>query len=456
MSRRAGALWLALFALYAATLGLHAFHRSDYGGDEPHYLLTAKSLVEDGSPDLRDEYGARSYADFYPETLDPHGSLTKGHVDEPHGVGFPLLIAPAYTLAGAKGVEVFLAALAALAVVLAYALALRVVPDPWALGAALAAGLSPPFIAYSTAVYPELAAGALLAGAALLALRLRTLPSRAPAWACFGLIALLPWLGAKYLLPGAVVGLYGFRALRASGRRVLAVSCVEIVGFSLALYVGVNEGLYGGPTPYSAELPGESGTDATFPFGYLDRAYRLVALLIDRHYGLLRWAPVFALAFYGAWLAWRERRAGLARAIPGLRAGESTAALCGATAAAQYGVAAFLAPTMFGFWFPARHLVAALPLAVPLVAAGLRRAPRAGAVLALLGVAASAWVYADVRLGDAGLVVGLPDAPWGPLLAAFPRFDPGAVYPYALAGAIGIAVVAFLVASERRQLARSA
>ena len=39
--------------------------------------------------------------------------------------------------------ELFLAALAALAIVLAYRLALRVVPDPWSIGAALAVGLNP-------------------------------------------------------------------------------------------------------------------------------------------------------------------------------------------------------------------------------------------------------------------------------------------------------------------------
>ena len=74
-------------------------------------------------------------------------------------------------VAGPKGVELFLAAIAALGVALAYRLALRVVPDPWALGAALAVGLSPPLLAYSTAVTPEAVAGAALAGAALLAVR---------------------------------------------------------------------------------------------------------------------------------------------------------------------------------------------------------------------------------------------------------------------------------------------
>ena len=48
--------------------------------------------------------------------------------------------------------------------------------------------------------------------------------------------------------------------------------------------------------------------------------------------------------------------------------------MCAAALGAQLVVAGFLAPTMFGFWFPPRHLLAALALAVPLVAWGLRRA----------------------------------------------------------------------------------
>ncbi|MGH2823249.1 MAG: hypothetical protein ACRDLY_09570, partial [Thermoleophilaceae bacterium] len=83
--------------------------------------------------------------------------------------------------------------------VLAYRLALRVVPDPWAFGAALAAGLSPPFVAYGSAVYPELSAGAALAGAALLALRLHERPGWRAAFGCFALLGMLPWLGAKFV-----------------------------------------------------------------------------------------------------------------------------------------------------------------------------------------------------------------------------------------------------------------
>src|SRR4051795_4779085 len=448
--RRTLALWLVLFGVYAATLGLDAFSGSDYGGGEPHSPLAAHSIVHDGDVDVLDEYRTRAYADFYPHELRPHGRDTEGRLNEPHGVGFPVLIAPAFAIAGAKGVEVLLAAIAALAVMLAYRLALRVVPDPWALGATLAVGLSPPLVAYSTAVYPEFAAAALLAGAALLALRAAQHPARVPAYGCCALVAALPWLEPKYLIPGAVIALYAFRRVRQARRPVLAVTALELIGVSAALYVGISEGLYGGGTPYSAALSGQSGIDVAFPNAFLGRGYRTVALLIDRDYGLLRWTPVLVLAAVGAVVLWRERRAGLALAIPGLEADESAALLTGGTALVQLLVAIFLSPTMFGFWFPGRLAVPAMLLAVPLVALGLRRAPRLGTVLGLIGVVASVWLYLDVRVGSGGLASNLPDAPWGPLERAFPLFDPGSTYPFVLAGAIALAGAALVVRGGRR------
>jgi hypothetical protein len=452
--RRAALIWLVLFAAYAATLGLDSFDASDYGGDEPHYLLAAESLVGEGDIDLRDEYAQREYSDFYPHELDPHGTLTSGRLHEPHGAGFPMLIAPAFALAGADGVEVFLAALAALAFALGYLLAVRVAPDPWASGATLAIGLSPPALAYGSAVYPELVAGAIYAGAGLCVAAMHESPRRRYAFGCFALLGLLPWLGTKYVLVGVVIGVLAARVLIRRGRGTLALVGAEVAGFSVALYVSVNDALYGGITPYSADVVGETATDADFPLGYLERSYRLVALWIDRDYGLVRWAPVIALCFLGAWLFYRTRREGLGRIVPEHLRAEAVAGLCLAACAAQVAVAAFLAPTMFGFWFPGRHVLAALPLGVPLAAWGLRRVPRAGAALALIGVAASVWLYADVRAGDGGLAAAPPDAPWGPLEAAFPLFD-GSALPNAVAVAAGAAALALLLVDARhwRQIA---
>ncbi|MBX6387243.1 MAG: hypothetical protein IRZ07_30420 [Microbispora sp.] len=453
MTRRIAVLWLVLFGVYASTLGLHAYGRTDYTGDEPHYLLAAQSLVDDGDLDVENQYALRSYASFYPYVLDRQGAPVNGRLHEPHGVGLPLLITPVFALGGARAVELLLAAIAALAGALAYALALRACPDPWALGAALAVGLSPPLLAYVTAVYPELPGAACIVGAALLALRLRERPTRRVAFGCFALVAALPWLAPKLLPAGLVVAGYAFWSLRRTRRPVLSTLAAEVVAFSLALYVGVSERVYGGLTPYAADFKGESATDAHSLGDYADRSYRLVALWIDRDYGLLRWAPVLAFALVGVWLVWRGRRERLGRALPTYAGIERTGALCAAVLGAQLLVAAFAAPTMFGFWFPGRHVLAALPVTVPLVALGLRRAPRVGLALGALTVAASAWLYVDVRAGG-GLVLDRPDAPWGPLVAAWPLFGSGAL-PYALAAAIGAALAA-LIAREAHHWRRSA
>ena len=448
--RRAGLLWLILLAAYAGTLGLDAFGDSDYAGNEPHYLLSAQSIIEDGDLDVKNQYAARAYEDFYPYRLERHGVETAGRLHEPHGAGFPLLIAPAYAAGGAHGVELFLAAIAALGGALGYLLALRLVPDPWALGTALAAGLSPPLLAFGSAVYPELAAGAAIAGAALLAARLEQRISRREVFACSVLLGTLPWLGPKFVPAGIVVGLFAIRSLLQAKRGMLALGAAELAGFSAALYVGVNESLYRGPTPYAAEAAGETATGTDFPGGYLSRSYRLVALLADRDYGLLRWAPVFVLVLAGLWLLYRSRRDRLARAVPALGAAERVGFICAGVLGVQMLVATFLAPTMFGLSFPPRHLVAALPLAVGLAAWGLRHFPRAGSALAALSVAASAWLYLDVRFGGGGLATPRPDAPFGPLTGLFPSFR-GSDWPYAFAAAVGCGAILLALLEARRR-----
>ena len=337
MLRRAAAVWLILFAVYAATIGLDAFEDSNYAGDEPHYLLAAQSLIHDGDIDVLDDYQQRSYAGFYPDVLQAQGQLTKRRLNEPHGGGFALFIAPAYAVGdviegggrgGANTVEIFLAALAALAFAFAYLLALRVEPDPWAFWGTLAVGLSAPALAYGSAVYPELAAGCALAGAALLALGLYERVSRRAAFGCFALLGLTPWLGVKFVPAAIVIGAFAVRGMLREGRRTLAIGSAELATFSLALFVGLSEGFFGGPTPYAARAAGASATGADGIGDYLERSYRLVTLLGDPEYGLLIWAPVILLALFGIYLVWRSREDGLRRTLLEQVGVERTGWLC--------------------------------------------------------------------------------------------------------------------------------
>lgn len=447
---RSLALFLASLAVGLATLGIDAFGGSDYGGDEPHYLLAAESIVSDGDVDVRNQRAERAWRDWYPYELELHGKATGGRLNEPHGIGYPLLIAPVYAVAGPKGVEVFMALVAALAFLLAAALARRLVPEPWATGGVAAVALSAPAVAYGATVYPELTAGALLAGAALLALRVRERPSLREALLAATLVALLPWLGTKYLIPGLpILGAMTWWLVR-RGRRLPAVFAVEVLAASVIAYVSVNEALYGGLTPYAADVAGETATDAAFPLGYAERLPRLISLWIDRGYGLLRWAPVVALAFLAVWLLWRSRRERLAVAVPAVRDREACAALLLLVCAGQIVVAAFGAPTMYGFWFPGRHLMAALPCAAALAAWGLRHVPRVGAALGALSVVATGWLLAELWSGAAdGWVAPDSRAPWGPLAEAFPRYGVESAWADAVAVAVVTALLALAVREGR-------
>ena len=446
--RRAAVLWLVLFAAYAATIGLPAFGSSQFGGDEPHYLLTAESIVSDHDLDLRDEYATLAYRDWYPYVLERHGRLHNGQANEPTGAGFALLVAPAYAVGGPLAVQLLLAAIAALAFVFAAALARRVVPEPWASAAALACGLSPPALAAATAVSPELAAGALIAAAAVLALKVRELPRIR--WVAGAALALgaLPWLGLQFTVAGLVVALAMLRWLRRRARGFALLVEIEIILFSLVMFVTVNDQLFGGFTPAAAALPGDR-LDALGADDLLERGPRLVGLWLDRDYGALRWAPLVALAFYALWLLWRSHRDHIARLLPERAGVEVAALLCALVCAAQVHVATFVAPTMFGFFSPGRYLLAALPAAVALVAWGMRQAPRTGAGLAALTLVTSVWWYAELRLAG-GAIVG-PDgpgsrAPLGSFDAALPLFGTdaaGATIALAAVGALLVGLLAF-------------
>ncbi len=357
--RRGLALFVLLFGAYAATLGLH-----DRSAGEAHRLLVADSIVHDGDVNVANQYDERAWEDFYDGELRPAGKLVNGRRLEPAGVGTPLLVAPAYALGGATAVELWCAAMLALAFVLAATIARRIVPDPWPLRAALLAGLSPPALEASTAVAPEAGAALLISAAALLALRVREQPRLFWAAASAALLAPLPWLGVRVAAVGGVVVLALTRWLRRRHRGIAGILALELVLVSVVAYISMNERLFGGLTPASAREHGPlvANPDLLAPLELLLRA------------------PVLALAGAGLWLLWRSHRERLAVVVSDQVDVETAATLCACLLVAAA---------------PSRSRLV-LPVSVGLVAWGLRFAPRAGALLAAATLVQSALLLARV------------------------------------------------------------
>jgi hypothetical protein len=208
---------------------------------------------------------------------------------------------------------------------------------------------------------------------------------------------------------------------------------------SLVFYVSLNDRLYGGFTPLA--VADEPVTGASSVRDYVDRIPRLASVWVERDAGLLRWAPVLALAFLGAWLLWRSRRERLGRLVAEQRDAEHAAFLALAVCAGQVAVAAFTARSL-----EPDALVVALPCAVPLMAWGLRHAPRVGWALGALTL-----------LGSVGLVVGGAwtgsDAPWWPAVGAFPvEGSAWADVVFVLAAFVGGALLVVELLRRRREL----
>jgi hypothetical protein len=397
-------LFTLLLAAYAATLALPGRGVHDRSAREARYLMVATSLHEDGDLAVADQYRERAYRDFHRGVLRPPAEPHAGRLLEPVDLGLPLLAAPLLGAGGVVAVSLLCAVAMALAMTLGAVLARRIVPDPWATGAALAVGLSPPALGAATAVGPEPLGAVLLTGAMLCALRVRDAHPNPPlriALACAVQLALLPWLSAELSIAGLVVAAALVRWMMQAGRGLQAIVATEAIVFSAIVYVSVTERLFGGLVPKVVDSGSVTGAEGTVD--HLARVTRLVTLWADPGIGLLAWAPVLGLGFLALWLLWRSRHERLALAMPAQRDAEVAASLCAVVCGAQLLVAAFFAHAQDGGWFPGLHLVAVLPAACALCAWGLRRAPRTGLALAGLTAAIAVWLVVAVATGATGL-----------------------------------------------------
>jgi hypothetical protein len=357
---------------------LRASRGASITGDEPFYLLTTQSLIDDGDLDLRQQYERRSYEVFF----DHDDGLWRQSVPRPDGVllsphnpGLSLLVVPGFAIGGLVGVQVQLLVMAAVTFALAFVLTRAVTgAAAWSWWATLAVGLcATPFV-YSTEIYPEAPAALALVGA-LLAIVLG--PRRigvGRAAAVVALLSTIPWLGVKYLPLSVVAG--AWLVWRATPRaRVVAVG---IAAASSAAFVGWHLSVFEGLTPYGVNTVYAGGSTSEIVAEHVsigDRVYRLWGLFVDRRFGIGRWAPLLLLAVPGIVLAWRRR--GAARIVSVL-------------IVVQLGIATFVVITMMGWWFPGRTMMTVLPLfAIPVVEVW-RTAPGAGRATIALAAAWSA------------------------------------------------------------------
>ena len=275
-------------------------------GDEPFYLLLTHSLVYDLDVDLTNNYADGDSRRFMaraiePQFGDPVGP--RGEILSRHTLVLPLVLAPAYRLAGRWGAMATMAVLAALTAWMVLRLGRYYAPHrPGA--ALLAYGLAaftPPLLVYSYQIWIEVPAALLvtLAFDRILALRHRRPWRPVDLLALLALLALLPLL--KLRLGLLALPLLALAWLRGRpGRRAMALVTGALAAAfgALFLYYAVRFG-----NPLKMHSLSELAAIES-PFDFLRGA---VGMFYDAAFGLFLPSPIWLLLLPALWLAWKRR-----------------------------------------------------------------------------------------------------------------------------------------------------
>lgn len=346
------ALFLLLSVVYCFSIGIRASRGASITGDEPFYLLTTQSLIQDGDLVLNSQYENRTYEEFFdhPDGLWRQSVPTEdGRLLSPHNPGLSVLVIPGFVLGGLLGVQVQLLVIAAATMALAFLLAARLTGMPvvsWL--ATLGVGLTAIAFIHSTEVYPEFPA-ALTLVSTLLIITWRKELTPIDGVLLIALLSAMCWLGVKYVPLAAIVG--GIALLRSGAKT--RVTLLALAGLSGFFFIWFHLKTYGALTPYNVGSVYWGMTTIetlSHHVGFEDRIYRLWGLFVDRRFGIARWAPLLLVVIPGVVLLGRNSGY-VHRTVPGL-------------IVVQILIATFVATTMMGYWFPGRTLVTVLPLFV--------------------------------------------------------------------------------------------
>jgi len=305
----ARAPWLAVLCaaiIYNAAAWRLAPHVP--GGDEPHYLIIAQSLWRDGDLRIENNHERGDYLEYFGGALRPDYLKrgTDGQIYSIHLPGVAAIIAPLLAFGGYGLVKIFLALASAAATGLAWRTAYVVTGSAaaawfgWA-----AAAFAAPVLLLSFTVYPDGPGAVVVMAAFAMVAALQHRASR-PGWwwALAGLLpALLPWFHPRFSVLAAALGL--ILAGRAIGcaRPVRALaSLLAIPAASATGWFGYYYAIYGRFDPSVAYGHYTQMSAGRVPTGIL-------GLLFDQQYGLIVYAPIFAIGAAGLGaLARRHRR----------------------------------------------------------------------------------------------------------------------------------------------------
>lgn len=368
-----------VFALAAIVFHVQGIHLS---GDEPHYVMIAQSLVEDGDFDLKNNLENKTYFAYLPVEIRFHGLIHAGRYRSFHLPGISFLMVPGFFL-----FKLFNGAIPA---ALFFRLCAAFINAFFALGLFLAFKTflpdhnhgklfiffltTFPLVFHAVHLYPELPAATLMIYAYLF--------SRGRYRFFFPglLLALIPWLHLKYVLPVALLALAVSAGIWRQGgariKRLASFFAAPILSLSLLVFYS--------KTLYGFFYPGSISPEKNFfaiPLAL--KMETLFSFFLDQRDGLLVYAPFLLLLF----LVFKKEVRARIRDLPLLSAIFMAYVLAHAYTTVRGGYSPAARPTLFIFWIMAIFAAAFAQHA----GSGIRRTMTR--LLAGLTIFATVWLF---------------------------------------------------------------
>jgi hypothetical protein len=260
--------------------------RGFLGGDEPHYLIEVRSIVEHGTLDLTKAYQELNWPRNYWQVLagSRPGALPW------HSIGLPILLMMPYLVAGVFGTMAFMCVVTAAVGAHVFGLSNSIVRDPrYALVCALIFGVLF-LLPFSSQIYPDMAAS-LIAIVVVRKIFVQFQWSEKGLALTGGLIGFSILLNPKNIVLFAVPFFYVVFLLiiRKRGRALIAFA-IPFLAF-LLLYCYYTWYYFGSIflSPYTLSY--------RFDFNFTSNG--VLGLLVDREHGVLAYFPALYLGFFG-------------------------------------------------------------------------------------------------------------------------------------------------------------
>lgn len=249
-------------------------------GDEPHYIIITRSIVEHFTLDLTATYSELNWPkDQWHVVIGP--GLGAGAYPF-HGIGLPLLLVAPYLVAGVFGVLVFMCGISALIGAYIFRLSSIVTKSrKCSFVTAFVFGTGP-FLAFSSQVYPDVVASLF----ALFIVEHGVIEQKNLPFVG-ALIGFSLFLHPKFILLLMIPAMYTSYVL-VSGRNLRALeSFLAPILILILIYCGYSTFYFG------------SLINRSYPIDFNIISNGLIGFLLDRQHGLFPYFPVLELGFLG-------------------------------------------------------------------------------------------------------------------------------------------------------------